>query len=859
MAYSNGISLWIYLHMAVVIFSGSAVCSRHNENIYVSGMSNACGDVAEQIRASSGVITSPGWPFEYPSSTNCSWTIRANPGEVITISFQDFEIQSSRRCGLDWISIGTYKNLDGYRACGSSIPAPYISSQDHVWIKFHSDDSMSGKGFRLSYITGKSEEISCNSNQFHCSNGKCIPESWKCNTMDECGDNSDEELCVQPNPSAAFSFQPCAFNQFPCLSRYTRVYTCLPETLKCDGSIDCQDLGDEIDCDVPTCGEWLRNFYGTFNSPNYPDFYPPGSNCTWLIDTGDHRKLILRFMDFKLDGTGYGDYVKVYDGLDENPRRLLRVLTAFDSRAPVAVVSSSGQLRVHFYADKINAARGFNVTYQVDGFCLPWEIPCGGNWGCHTEQQRCDGYWHCPNGRDEVNCSTCQEDEFPCSRNGACYPRSDRCNYQNRCPNGSDEKNCFFCQPGNFHCKNNRCVFESWVCDAQDDCGDGSDEESCPVIVPTRVITAAVIGSLICGLLLVIALGCTCKLYSLRMFERRSFETQLSRVEAELLRREAPPSYGQLIAQGLIPPVEDFPVCSGNQASVLENLRLAVRSQLGFTSIRLPTSGRHSNIWRRLFNFTRLRRSGSLALVSTDAEDNSSSNGGPAREPNRTGLHRGLLPLDSDDTDTESERREVPGAVGGLVSPLPVKIPLATAVEAIVSVSTSLTSTTPLPTGRDRNQARDSLACAVTGRCQLNSALSRVTRSLRWVRFSLGRSSGPLFGEIQNQSPLRNLEHGGGTREDEDDVELLIPVSDTASDTDSASETSRLLNLEVGLDQVVTRLSPPTSLRPARVSLGRDGLCEHCSMVHTAQIPDACLESTGKMETNSDDELLLLC
>lgn len=69
-------------------------------------------------------------------------------------SFQDFEIQSTRRCSSDWISIGTYKNLDGYRACGSSIPAPYISSQDHVWIKFHSDASETGKGFRLSYITG---------------------------------------------------------------------------------------------------------------------------------------------------------------------------------------------------------------------------------------------------------------------------------------------------------------------------------------------------------------------------------------------------------------------------------------------------------------------------------------------------------------------------------------------------------------------------------------------------------------------------------------------------------------------------------------------------------------------------------
>ncbi|KAG9355760.1 hypothetical protein JZ751_000600 [Albula glossodonta] len=817
---SNGILTWIFL------------------NFIASFTFIACGSMAEQIRASSGVITSPGWPFEYP--------------------FQDFEIQTSHRCGSDWVSIGTYKNLDGYRACGSSIPAPYISSQDHVWIKFHSDDSLTGKGFRLSYITGKSEEISCDSDQFHCANGKCIPETWKCNTMDECGDNSDEELCAQPNPSASFSFQPCAFNQFPCLSRYTRVYTCLPESLKCDGSIDCQDLGDEIDCDVPTCGEWLRTFYGTFSSPNYPDFYPPGSNCTWLIDTGDHRKVILRFTDFKLDGTGYGDYVKVYDGLEENPRRLLRVLTAFDSRAPVAMVSSSGQLRVHFYADKINAARGFNATYQVDGFCLPWEIPCGGNWGCYTEAQRCDGYWHCPNGRDEVNCSTCQEDEFPCSRNGACYPRSDRCNYQNRCPNGSDEKNCFFCQPGNFHCKNNRCVFESWVCDAQDDCGDGSDEESCPVIVPTRVITAAVIGSLICGLLLVIALGCTCKLYSLRMFERRSFETQLSRVEAELLRREAPPSYGQLIAQGLIPPVEDFPVCSGNQASVLENLRLAVRSQLGFTSIRLPTSGRHSNIWRRLLNFTRSRRSGSLALVSADAEE-SGGNSGTVREPERTGPHRGLLPLDSDDTDTETDRRDVPGAVGGLAAPLPQKTPPASAVEAIVSVSASSApppsrnSTAAAEGAREGGPAEPAPAGPTPGRSQLTSALSRVTRSLRWVRLSLGRAGGAA---APCHSPLRNLDHSGGSREEEDDVELLIPVSDAGPDSDSIECSRPLLDPTPDHTHAHGPTLPPPASR-SRVGF-RDGPCEHCGMVHTAQVPDACLEATTKTET-SDDEALLLC
>lgn len=82
-------------------------------------------------------------------------------------SFQDFDVQGSRRCSSDWLTIGSYKNIEGYRACGSSIPSPYISSQDHVWIRFHSDDSISRKGFRLAYFAGMFQMILSSVLRFH--------------------------------------------------------------------------------------------------------------------------------------------------------------------------------------------------------------------------------------------------------------------------------------------------------------------------------------------------------------------------------------------------------------------------------------------------------------------------------------------------------------------------------------------------------------------------------------------------------------------------------------------------------------------------------------------------------------------
>ena len=80
-------------------------------------------------------------------------------------------------------------------------------------------------------------------------------------------------------------------------------------------------------------------------------------------------------------------------------------------------------------------------------------------------------------------------------------------------------------------CLVDRCVVESWRCDGQADCKDGTDEMNCTLTLPRKVITAATVGSLVCGLLLVIAMGCTCNLYSLLTREYR-YTTRSSQLPA---------------------------------------------------------------------------------------------------------------------------------------------------------------------------------------------------------------------------------------------------------------------------------------------------------------------------------------
>lgn len=374
--------------MTVVFHSDSSVAlDGFTANYVALNSSLVCG---AQLTATTGVITSPRYPSPYYNNAECVWTIIVPSGQQISVTFTAFELEGSSTCLYDYLELrnGGYGTSPLIATlCGSTLPStPYISHSNRMYIKFKTDGSVTYSGFSLSYdgtATGCGGTLTTPTGSFTSPNYP-YPYDHNAECFWSITANQGHKITLMFTDFSLESHYSCAYD-------YVRVYdgpnessnlidtycgTTIPPFITSTGSAlyvkyrtDYSVSADGFQAMyMSTCEEVrLTARTGFIESANYPDAYPHGEDCSWVIETTVGNTINISFVDLDLEyhGQCVYDYIKVIDGQASSDTVLVQLC---GSEAEGSVYYSTGNyLRIEFHTDASVANGGFQAYYVING------------------------------------------------------------------------------------------------------------------------------------------------------------------------------------------------------------------------------------------------------------------------------------------------------------------------------------------------------------------------------------------------------------------------------------------------------------------------------------------------------------
>ncbi|KAE8596094.1 hypothetical protein XENTR_v10015965 [Xenopus tropicalis] len=353
----------------------------------------ACGG----FLTGAGVIHTPHYPDAYFRERTCEWIITQPEGEVVSLTFNSFDILAGTNCGSNFVEIRDGSSSDSPligKYCGPEMPVPAQSTQRALYIRFTTDSSATNHGFSISYqslIEGCGGTLTDTQGTITSPGYPAVyPHGIQCTWF----------ISIPPGNLIRLTFD--SFNLehgYSCSYDYLDIYDSasaimesrigrfcgrsIPPSITSRGNTMTVLLVTDTNTAVEgfsarytslnattACDASYTEASGIFSSPNYPNRYPNNLECIYTITVETNKQILLNFTTFVLSTSTNcdKDHVEIRDGGYE----ISPLLGKFCQGPPPVIVSHSNKLWVKFRSDS---------SYSETGFSAHWDSAttgCGG-------------------------------------------------------------------------------------------------------------------------------------------------------------------------------------------------------------------------------------------------------------------------------------------------------------------------------------------------------------------------------------------------------------------------------------------------------------------------------------------------
>ncbi|XP_075226178.1 sushi, von Willebrand factor type A, EGF and pentraxin domain-containing protein uif [Lycorma delicatula] len=163
----------------------------------------------------------------------------------------------------------------------------------------------------------------------------------------------------------------CRANACPTGSYHCSNGHCVNNAFRCDKENDCGDWSDEIDCSA-NCHYYMASSGDVVESPNYPQKYEALANCKWTLEGPQGHNILLQFQEFDTEKSF--DTVQILvGGRTEDKAVNLATLSGKLDLGNKSYVSASNFMIIKFSTDASVEKKGFRASWKTEPQL------CGGN------------------------------------------------------------------------------------------------------------------------------------------------------------------------------------------------------------------------------------------------------------------------------------------------------------------------------------------------------------------------------------------------------------------------------------------------------------------------------------------------